>query len=163
MAITIDYRRYRRKIFFQQLSKIYGLGLSRISFVAKICGFNAYTRMGKIPIRYITRFQKYVSDTFKTGRALKQEKQAQVKFLWSIRTYRGLRLHQGLPARGQRTKTNAKTARKMGRIKDLYFRTDQAPGARISGKPASFGLDRFKLRKHDPRSRRVKRKVTRKK
>jgi small subunit ribosomal protein S13 len=48
----------------------------------------------------------------KLGSELKQVKLLAAKNLTSIRSYRGIRLSQGLPARGQRTHTNARTARK---------------------------------------------------
>ena len=97
-------------------------------------------KIAHIPDRILREIEDYLGSSFTTGRALKQQRQERVKFLWKLGTYRGLRLFQGLPARGQRTHSNAQTAKKLGRLKNLYFKADQGKTPRISSHAAVFGF-----------------------
>lgn len=95
------------------LTDIYGLGLSTSKIVTKKLGF-----LPNLKTKYLTKsqlnnlIQTITSLNLKLAGDLKKVQTLNIKRLISIKSYRGLRLFQGLPVRGQRTHSNAKTAKK---------------------------------------------------
>ena len=67
------------------------------------------SNLSKDKIKLISDF---IDNTFTIGSKLSQEKVVNIKRLIKMSSYRGFRHVQGLPSRGQRTHTNAKTSRK---------------------------------------------------
>lgn len=100
------------------IADIYGLGLSTSKLISKKLGF-----LPNLKTRYLTQKQiNLIIDTIKNlklrlGGDLKKAHTLNINRLISIKSYRGLRILEGLPVRGQRTHSNARTARKHKRFK----------------------------------------------
>ena len=98
------------------LQKTYGIGKPVSNYTEKKLGFAK-----NLKIKNLTKVQK-TSIIFLTNKLdlkldkdLKKLKLISLKLLVSIKLYRGLRRLKGLPVRGQRTRTNAKTCKKLNR------------------------------------------------
>ena len=91
------------------LPYIYGIGWSRARQILQATGVNPDTRVRDLTEDEVNRLREYIDRNFKVEGELRQEVQMNIKRLIEIGTYRGLRHRRGLPVRGQRTKTNART------------------------------------------------------
>lgn len=98
------------------LSIIYGIGPSAAKAICDKFNLNDHVRFKDLNDRQKTLLGKELSEMFVEGR-LKKEKKANIKRLIMIKTYRGFRHKVGLPVRGQRTHTNAKTMKKLTSLK----------------------------------------------
>ena len=102
----------QNKSIFLALTSILGIGQSNaISFCHKL-GFSKNLKVKNLSKEQVTKLIKLIEFSDKTiGSDLKKLRLLQIKKLLSVKSYKGLRLKLGLPVRGQRTHTNAKTAR----------------------------------------------------
>jgi small subunit ribosomal protein S13 len=102
------------KSISRALQHVYGIGHFRADFICKKLGFSHNFKANLLSERQITRILTLIN-TLKLLLAhdLKKFRLSVVKRLISIRSYRGLRRRQGLPIRGQRTHTNAKSSKKV--------------------------------------------------
>jgi len=92
------------------LRYVYGLGHTRAQEVVKASGFDPDRRAGELSEEEINSIASTIADKrFLVEGDLRREKTAHLKRLSAIRSYRGIRHMRGLPARGQRTSTNART------------------------------------------------------
>ncbi len=105
-----------KSIFFS-LQKIYGIGPKQSFFICKKLGFSSNLKTFEMSFDQINKLIKSIerSDLVITSE-LKKLQSLFLKNLVNIKSYRGLRKIQGLPVRGQRTHTNAKTAKKTKRF-----------------------------------------------
>ena len=92
------------------LTEIYGIGKALALKICIIVGFSENVKFSRLDSNQIEKISKLINENFYFGNELKQVLQKQRKRLIKISSYRGLRFKQNLPARGQRTHTNAKTA-----------------------------------------------------
>ena len=100
------------------LRYIHGLGPTRASRLCEIADINPNTRASELSEEEISRFlQTIQSKKWVLEGDLRREVSNSIKRLQSIRSYRGLRHQKGLPVRGQRTQTNARTRK--GKIKTV--------------------------------------------
>lgn len=91
------------------LTYIYGIGRRRsIEILAKI-GVDPSRRTQDLTDEDVNRIRREIETNFKVEGALRSEVSMNVKRLMDIGCYRGLRHRRGLPVRGQRTHTNART------------------------------------------------------
>ena len=90
------------------LTYIYGIGLSSSQKILKEAGINPDTRVKDLTDDDITNIRKAM-DGYKLEGDLRREVALNIKRLTEIGCYRGVRHRRGLPVRGQRTKTNART------------------------------------------------------
>lgn len=90
------------------LTRIYGIGRKNVSQVLLLAKIEANKRTKDISQEEAARLIKAL-EKFKTEGDLKKEINGNIERLKAIRSYRGIRHILGLPARGQRTKTNART------------------------------------------------------
>ena len=95
------------------LRYIYGLGEFQTFFICKKLGFSKNLIVLNLSKEQISKLVKYIEslDILIAGDLLKAELLIAQKLVL-IKSYRGLRRYQGLPIRGQRTHTNAKTSKK---------------------------------------------------
>jgi small subunit ribosomal protein S13 len=106
------------KPVFLSIADIYGLGLSTSKLISKKLGF-----LPNLKTKYLTQKQiNLIIEAIKNLKLklagdLKKEHTLNIDRLIAIKSYRGLRIFEGLPVRGQRTHSNAKTARKNKRQK----------------------------------------------
>ncbi|MCR4403429.1 MAG: 30S ribosomal protein S13 [Firmicutes bacterium] len=91
------------------LTYIYGLGLTTSQQILEKTGVNPDTRVRDLTEEEITRLREVIDKEYKVEGELRSEQAGNIKRLIDIGTYRGLRHRRGLPVRGQRTRTNART------------------------------------------------------
>ena len=91
------------------LTYIYGIGPSRARKILTETGIDESTKITDWNDANIKAISGYIQNTFKVEGELRSEVQTNIKRLMDIGCYRGLRHRKGLPLRGQRTQTNART------------------------------------------------------
>ena len=95
------------------LTNVYGIGKAQASLICCKLGFSTNLKVKELTQEQIAKLIKLVQTlNIVLASDLKKIKILTAKRLVSIKSYRGLRKNQGLPVRGQRSHTNAKTARK---------------------------------------------------
>lgn len=97
------------------LRYLYGIGLTRAQEIVKAVGIDPARRANELSEEELNKIAAAITERgFKVEGDLRREVIANIKRMQAIKSYRGLRHYRGLPVRGQRTKTNART-RKGGR------------------------------------------------
>lgn len=91
------------------LTYIFGIGRSRSKEILTRLGINLDTKVRDWSDEQVAELRKIIENDFKTEGALRAEVTLDIRRLMEIGCYRGLRHRRGLPVRGQRTKTNART------------------------------------------------------
>ena len=90
------------------LTYVYGIGLPSSQKILKEAGINPDTRVKDLTDDEVSNIRKAM-EGFKVEGDLRREVALNIKRLTEIGCYRGIRHRRGLPVRGQRTKTNART------------------------------------------------------
>ena len=93
------------------MTYIYGIGRSNAFSILKIADVSGAKRIKELSEDEIGRIQKIIEEKFKIEGDLKTEIIENIKRLREIGSYRGVRHMRGLPVRGQRTRSNARTKR----------------------------------------------------
>jgi len=93
------------------LTYIYGIGKSSSNEILREAGINPDTRVKNLTEKEISAIQAIIQSNYKVEGELRRIVQGNIKRLIDIGSYRGYRHRRGLPARGQRTRTNARTKR----------------------------------------------------
>jgi small subunit ribosomal protein S13 len=93
------------------LTYIFGIGLTRAKAVIKATGVNPDTRVKDLTDADVALLRANVEANYQIEGDLRRLEAMNVKRLIDIGTYRGRRHRMGLPVRGQRTRTNARTRR----------------------------------------------------
>ena len=91
------------------LTYIYGIGRKSASDICQKTGINPDVKINTLSSDDISLLRKTIEDSYKVEGSLRSEVAQNIKSLMDIGCYRGLRHRKGLPVRGQRTKTNART------------------------------------------------------
>ena len=91
------------------LTYIFGIGPASARKILTMTGVNADVRVKNLSEEDSARLRTVIEREFKVEGALRTEVAMNIKRLMDIGAYRGLRHRRGLPVRGQRTKTNART------------------------------------------------------
>ena len=91
------------------LTYIHGIGLTTSREILAEAGVDENTRAGDLTDDEVGRIRSLIESRLKIEGDCRREKQMNVKRLMDLGCYRGLRHRRGLPVRGQRTKTNART------------------------------------------------------
>jgi small subunit ribosomal protein S13 len=91
------------------LTYIFGIGLTTSQQILRETGINPDTRVRNLTEEEIVRLREYIDRNLKIEGDLRREISQNIKRLMEIGCYRGLRHRRGLPVRGQRTHTNART------------------------------------------------------
>ncbi|MDZ4681914.1 MAG: 30S ribosomal protein S13 [Saprospiraceae bacterium] len=103
----IDLPRNKRGVI--GLTYIYGVGRSRAHEILQKAEVSEHTKVQDWTDENIREISRIVNNDFKVEGELRSEVQLSIKRLMDIACYRGLRHRKGLPVRGQRTRTNART------------------------------------------------------
>ncbi|HEX6827447.1 MAG TPA: 30S ribosomal protein S13 [Burkholderiales bacterium] len=90
------------------LTAIYGIGRSRARRICEAAGINASSKMKDLTDTEMDRLREQVAK-FAVEGDLRREVSMNIKRLMDLGCYRGVRHKRGLPLRGQRTRTNART------------------------------------------------------
>lgn len=101
----------RNKTIEIALTYIYGIGLTSSQAILGRVNIPGGTRVRDLTEEQVGRIRVMIDTEYKTEGDLRREVQLNIKRLMDIGCYRGLRHRRGLPTRGQRTKTNARTRR----------------------------------------------------
>lgn len=101
----------RDKTVDVSLTYIYGIGLTTSKKVLAEVGVNPATRVRDLTDAEVTRLREVIERDLVVEGDLRREVQMNIKRLMDIGCYRGLRHRRGMPVRGQRTRTNARTRR----------------------------------------------------
>jgi small subunit ribosomal protein S13 len=91
------------------LTYIYGIGLPTAQKILKETGVNSDTRVKDLTEEEVNLLRDYINKNVKVEGDLRREIALNIKRLIEIGCYRGIRHRRGLPVRGQKTKTNART------------------------------------------------------
>jgi len=91
------------------LTYIFGIGLTRSHQILESAGVGLDTRVKNLTEEEVVRLREYIDHNFKVEGDLRREVSQNIKRLMEIGCYRGIRHRRGLPVRGQRTHTNART------------------------------------------------------
>jgi len=103
----IDLPRNKRGVI--SLTYIYGIGSTTAKQILDQAGIDQNTKVNDWTDDNVREIAKYIQDEVKVEGQLRSEVQMNIKRLMDIGCYRGLRHRKGLPLRGQRTQTNART------------------------------------------------------
>jgi small subunit ribosomal protein S13 len=102
----------QKSVFFA-LTKVHGIGRSTSFLICKKLGFSINLKVKNLNQEQIVELLQLIDSLeLLLNNELKKLKSITLKKLISIKAYRGLRRVRGLPVRGQRTHTNAKSAKK---------------------------------------------------
>jgi small subunit ribosomal protein S13 len=99
----------REKAIRVALTYIYGIGKTSAEKICDEAGVSPTTKTFDLDESEVVRLRDVIQGQFKVEGDLRREVQQNVKMLMDIGCYRGLRHRKGLPVRGQRTHTNART------------------------------------------------------
>lgn len=91
------------------LTYIYGIGRPSANKILEATGVNPDIRVKDLSEEDVNKLREYIDKNFLVEGDLRREVALNIKRLMEIGCYRGLRHRRGLPVRGQRTKTNART------------------------------------------------------
>jgi small subunit ribosomal protein S13 len=91
------------------LTYIYGLGRSSAQKILTEAGVDWNTKSDDLTEGQVTSLRKVIDEHYKVEGDLRRDFSMNIKRLMDLGTYRGLRHRKGLPVRGQRTHTNART------------------------------------------------------
>lgn len=97
-----------KKVLFG-LQYIFGVGPNVSAEVLEKANVNPGKRVSELTDEEVAQIRSILTSDFKVEGALRSEVQQNIKRLMDIGSYRGLRHRRGLPARGQRTRTNSRT------------------------------------------------------
>lgn len=108
------------------LTYIYGIGRTTAARITNEAGITAPTRVKDLTDEEIRKLVKIIDASFRVEGDLRKEVAMNIKRLMEINCYRGARHKRGLPVRGQRTHTNARTRKGPKRV--------AVKGKKIAGK-----------------------------
>lgn len=114
MTYLLESKLPENKSIFFALRYIFGIGKSRSVTICKKLGFAPNLKVKDLSNEQVMKISK-ISESlnFLLANDLRRIKLLAIQRLVSIRSYRGLRRKKGFPVRGQRTHTNARTARRI--------------------------------------------------
>ncbi len=125
----------KKKILYA-LPHIYGIGLSNARSIIAAAQLDPNKKVSELSDDEITRIRKEIETNYKVEGVLRAEIAANIKRYIEIGSYRGMRHRSGLPVRGQRTRTNART-RKGPRKTSGVLKVKAEKPAAAAPKPAA--------------------------
>ena len=93
------------------LTLIYGIGWTRAKNILKAVNIDGNKKIGQLSEEELRKLTDFIEKNYKVEGELREEINENIKRLKEINSYRGLRHIKGLPVRGQRTRSNARTKR----------------------------------------------------
>ena len=99
----------RNKRIVVALTAIYGIGRTKAGEILDKANVSPDTRSDDLKEEEVRRIRQIIDDDYKVEGDLRREEAMNIKRLMDLGCYRGLRHRKGLPVRGQRTHTNART------------------------------------------------------
>ena len=105
------------------LTYIYGIGRSTAKDICEKSGVSGDTRMRDITEEEVAKLRDVIERDYTIEGDKRREVQSNIQRLVEIGTYRGMRHRRGLPVRGQRTRTNARTRKGKRKTVSVHRRT----------------------------------------
>lgn len=118
------------------LTKIYGIGTKRAKDILAALKISQTLRVHEVSQDDIKKIGDHIDENLKVEGDLREEIRQNIKRLKEAGTYRGLRHFQGLPVRGQRTKSNGRTKRGKRRTVGAMKKEDAAKMQKTTSSPA---------------------------
>jgi small subunit ribosomal protein S13 len=106
----------RNKPIWIALTYIYGIGRTKSKEIVAAAEVDSSTRVFKLTDHEVARIREVIQSTYRVEGELRKEVAMNIKRLVDLGAYRGIRHRRGLPTRGQRTHTNARTRKGPRRI-----------------------------------------------
>jgi small subunit ribosomal protein S13 len=103
----IDLPKNKRSVI--GLTYIYGIGRTTAASILKQVGISEDKKVHDLTEDEVTSIRQIIQNDLKVEGVARSEQQLAIKRLMDIGSYRGVRHRRGLPARGQRTRTNSRT------------------------------------------------------
>ncbi len=97
------------KRLFVALTYVKGIGFSLAEKICKEVGIDRMKKVKELSDEEVSKLISHIEKNYKVEGELRREVQSNIQRLITINCYRGIRHKKGLPVRGQRTKTNART------------------------------------------------------
>jgi small subunit ribosomal protein S13 len=117
MLYLLETKLPENKSVFFALTNVYGIGKHTAFFICKKLGFSMNLKTKNLTQEQVIEILQLIDSLNLTlNNELKKLRSLTLKTLVSIKSYRGLRRIRGLPVRGQRTHTNAKSSKKNRRF-----------------------------------------------
>lgn len=91
------------------LTYLYGIGPTRAKEIMQALGLESSLRVHQLSDAQVAQIRNYIESHYKVEGELRREVAMNIKRLMDINCYRGIRHKKGLPVRGQRTRSNART------------------------------------------------------
>jgi small subunit ribosomal protein S13 len=110
----VDLPRNKRVII--ALTYIHGIGRSSAAKIIQECGIDPSVRTDDLSEVDVRKIRTVLDEKFKVEGDLRRDVTLNIRRLMDLGCYRGLRHRRGLPARGQRTRTNARTRKGPRRV-----------------------------------------------
>lgn len=110
----VDLPRHKRITI--ALTYIHGIGRRTAESIVAECGLDPYLGTDKLSEMDVRKIRQVIDESVKVEGDLRREVQLNIKRLMDLGCYRGLRHRRGLPVRGQRTRTNARTRKGPRRV-----------------------------------------------
>lgn len=111
------------------LMYLYGIGRSLSNKILKEAGVNPDARAKDLTDEEVSRITTVIEKEYTVEGDMRREISQNVKRLMDIGAYRGIRHKRGLPVRGQRTRTNARTRKGPRKMAVVLKKKDTKPGA----------------------------------
>ena len=104
------------KSILYSLNILYGINKFQSNKICKNIGINPQITLNKLKNNHVNRIITYINKNLKVEQILKKFTSDKINNLIEIKSNRGIRQSVGLPVRGQRTHTNAKTSKRLKKI-----------------------------------------------
>ena len=91
------------------LTYVHGIGASSARQICEAVGIDESRRVNELSDAEVLKMREHIDENYTVEGDLRREKSMNIKRLMDLGCYRGLRHRRGLPVRGQRTHTNART------------------------------------------------------
>jgi small subunit ribosomal protein S13 len=101
------------------LRSTFGISYPFAKYLCDCLGVSTTTQIGAVPRHLLREFTKLTVQNRLIGTSLKREKLNHLRIKFQLRLYQGIRQAEGLPSRGQRSRSNASTTRRLKRSKVL--------------------------------------------
>ncbi|MDR2609462.1 MAG: 30S ribosomal protein S13 [Rickettsiales bacterium] len=98
------------------LTYIYGIGIATANTICHACEIDKSKRVSELQDKDIEKISSFIRRNYSIEGELRKEVAMNIKSLVEMGCYRGVRHRKGLPVRGQRTHTNAKTRKGRSRL-----------------------------------------------
>ena len=123
----------KEKKIYVSLGYIYGIGQSMAKRILEQAKISQDVRAKDLTEDEVSRITTIITKEYRTEGTLRRELGVNIKRLMDIQSYRGMRHKRGLPVRGQRTRTNARTRKGPRKTIGAQRKKETAPAAKPAG------------------------------